>query len=122
MSSTYERLEWIRDYENEPHFINSELDDERYEARKIELFAAGRIVEVSEDRPERGSTGLVVLPVPGIEEVNAIREEEFLTEEIGAAAFDDLWKPTINAAGLIRLSAWQDDSTNFVLTEFSEAL
>ena len=92
MSPYYERLEWIHHHEDEPHFIYSELDDERYETRKIEFFADGRLVKVSEDRPERGSTGLAVLPMPSVEEVNAIRAEEFHAEEIGPAEFENLWK------------------------------
>jgi hypothetical protein len=32
-----------------------------------------------------------VLPVPSIEERNAIREEEFHAEEITAAEFEKLW-------------------------------
>ncbi len=92
MSPTYERLEWIHDHEDQPRFIYSELDDERYETRKIEVFEDGRIVKVSEDRPERGSTGLAVLPVPSVDEVNAIREEEFHAEEISSAEFEDLWE------------------------------
>jgi hypothetical protein len=92
MSPTYERVEWTHDFADEPRSIYSELDDERYETRKIEVFEVGRIVKGSEDRPERGCTGLAVLPVPGIEEVNAISEEEFHTEEIGVAEFEDLWK------------------------------
>ena len=92
MSPTYVRLDWIHDHEDEPHLIYSELDDERYETRKIEVFKDGRIVKVSEDHPESGSTGLAVLPIPTIEETNAISEEQFHAEEISAAEFEDLWK------------------------------
>ena len=91
MSPTYVRLEWIHDHEDEPRFIYSELDDERYETRKIEVFEDGRMVKASEDQPERGSTGLAVLPIPSIEETNAIGEEEFHAEEISATEFENLW-------------------------------
>jgi hypothetical protein len=92
MSPTYVRLEWIHDHEDEPDLIYSELDDERYETRKIEVFKDGRMVKVSEDHPESGSTGLAVLPIPSIEETNAISEEQFHAAEISAAEFEDLWK------------------------------
>ena len=49
MSPTYERLVWIHDFEDEPHFIYSELDKERYETRKLEVVKDGRRVKVSED-------------------------------------------------------------------------
>ena len=91
MNPTYELLEWIHDHEDEPCLIFSELDDERYETRKIEVFKDGRMVKVSEDNPARGSTGLAVLPVPSIEETNAITEEKLHAQEISAAEFEDLW-------------------------------
>ena len=92
MSPTYVRLEWMHDHEDEPRFIYSELDDERYKTRKVEVFEDGRMAKVSEDRPENGTTGLAVLPVPSIEETNAISEEEFSAEEISSAEFEDIWK------------------------------
>jgi len=92
MSPTYERLVWIHDFEDQPHFIYSELDKEWYETRKIEVFKDGRMVKVSEDHPECGSTGLAVLPIPSIEETNAITEEKGHAEEISVAEFADLWK------------------------------
>lgn len=91
MSPTYERLEWMHDREDQPRFIYSELDDERYETRKIEVYKDGQRVKVSEDHPECGSTGLAVLPIPSIEETNAITEEKFHVQEISAAEFEDLW-------------------------------
>ena len=50
------------------------------------------MVKVSEDRPERGSTGLAVLPVPSVDEMNAIHEEEFHAEEISSQEFEGLWE------------------------------
>ncbi len=92
MSLTYERLEWIHDFEDEPCVIYSELDDERYETRKIEVYKDGRMVKVSEKQPECGSTGLAVQPIPSIEETNPITEEKSRAEEISVAEFADLWK------------------------------
>jgi hypothetical protein len=77
MSPTYKRLECIHDFEDEPHFIYSELDDERYETRKVEVYKDGRMVKVSEDHPKCGSMGLAVLPIPSIVETNAISVAEF---------------------------------------------
>jgi hypothetical protein len=91
MSPTYERLEWIHDHEDQPRFIYSELDDERYETRKIAVFKDGRMVKVSVDHSGGGSKGLAMLPVPSIEETNAITEEKFHASEISAAEFEDLW-------------------------------
>ncbi len=95
MSSSYQRVEWVHEFEDEPRFIYSELDDERYEMRKIEVFKDGSIVRVSEENPESGSTGLSDLPYPGTEEINANPSEEFHAEEISKAEFEELW----NSAG-----------------------
>ncbi len=92
MGPTYVGLEWIHDHGDEPRFIYSELDDERYETRKIAVFKDGRMVKVSEDHPECGSTVLAVLPIPSIEETNAITEEKGHAEKISVAEFADLWK------------------------------
>ena len=92
MSPNYVRLEWVHDSGDEPHLIYSELDDERYETRKIEAFTDGRMVRVSEEHPECGSTDLAVPPIPSVGKTNAISEEEFHVEEISVAEFADLWK------------------------------
>jgi hypothetical protein len=49
------------------------------------------MVKVSVDHPGGGSEGLGVLPVPSIEETNAITEEKFHASEISTAEFEDLW-------------------------------
>jgi hypothetical protein len=92
MSPTYQRLEWIHDFEDEPLFIYFELDNERCQTRKIEVFKDGRMVKVSEDHPECGSTGLAVLPIPSIEETSAITKKKGHAKEICVAEFADVWK------------------------------
>jgi hypothetical protein len=82
VSPTYERLAWIQDHKDESCFIYSELDDERYETRKIEVFENGRIVRASTEH-------LAVLPIPLPDEVNAY--EEFRVAEISGAEFEELW-------------------------------
>ena len=90
MSPAYVRGEWFHDFEDEPRFIYSELDDEGYELRKIEVFKDGSIGNASTDNPESGSTALADVAYPSIEEINA--QKEFHMEEISAAEFEDLWK------------------------------
>ena len=90
MGARYVRAEWIHGLEDEPRFIYSELDDERYETRKIEVFGDGRTVRVSRDKPESSSTSLADQPMPNLEEINA--NEEFCAQEIGAPEFEELWR------------------------------
>jgi hypothetical protein len=75
MSPTYERYEWIHDLEDEPSLIYCELDDERCEIRKIEVFKDGRSIGVSEEYLQLGATGLGEGPGLAVEEINA--HEEF---------------------------------------------
>jgi hypothetical protein len=93
MSPIYERVEWVHDHEDEPSFLYLELDTERRETRKIEVFKDGSSAKVSRDTPESGSTLLSSYPTPSREEVNG--REEFHGREISAPEFEDLW----NASG-----------------------
>ena len=90
MSPTYERLEWIHDHHDEPRFIYSELDDERYETRRIEVFKNGKTARASTEDLERDPMALADQPLPPPEEVNSY--EEFHAQEISAAEFEDVWK------------------------------
>ena len=90
MSAEYIGVEWIHEFRDEPRAIYLELDAERYEARKIEVFKDGSVTKVSRDKPESGSTLLSSYPTPSLEEINA--SEEFHGREISAAEFEDLWK------------------------------
>ncbi len=58
MSPTYVRSEWIHDLEVEPRFIYSELDDERYETRRIDVFKNGRTTRASTEDLKRDPMAL----------------------------------------------------------------
>ena len=90
MSPTYIRCEWFHDFEDEPCCIHSELDDERYETRKIEVFRDGKTTRACAEDLQSDPMALADQPAPSLEEVSAYTE--FHMEEIGAAEFEDLWK------------------------------
>ena len=90
MSPTYVCGEWFHDFADEPCCIYSELDDERYETRKIEVFKDGTTTRASTEDLKTDPMALGDQPVPSLEEVNAY--PEFHVEEIGADEFEDLWK------------------------------
>jgi hypothetical protein len=89
MSPTYLRCEWIHDFADEPRFIYSKLDDERYETRKVEVFKDGRSTRASIDDLNRDPMALADQPIPTLEEVEEYKE--FHVEEISAAEFEDIW-------------------------------
>jgi hypothetical protein len=68
----------------------SELDDERYETRWVEVFNNGRTIRARTEDLKRDPMALADQPIPTLDEVQAYKE--FDVEEISAAAFEDLWK------------------------------
>jgi hypothetical protein len=90
MSPTYVCGEWFHDFADEPCCIYSELDDERYETRKIEVFKDGTTTRASTEDLKRDPMALADQPIPSVEEVNAY--PEFHMEEISVTEFEDLWK------------------------------
>lgn len=50
-------VEWVHDFSDQPVKIYSEIDDERYETRKVELFKDGTYGYAYENI-EIGETGL----------------------------------------------------------------
>ena len=91
MSPFYVRSEWVHNFEDQPYLIYSEVGDDNYEIRKIEVFKDGSIGKASEENPEVGSTGLSDQPSLSIEEINALPGEEFSAQQISAAEFNKLW-------------------------------
>jgi hypothetical protein len=92
VSPTYIRCEWFHDFEDEPCSIYSELGDERYETRKIEVFKDGTTTRASTEDLKSDPMALADQATPSLEEVNAY--PEFHMEEISKAEFEDLWKPS----------------------------
>ncbi len=93
MSPTYKRGEWFHDFADEPCVFYAELDEERYELRKIEIFKNGKSTRASAEDLKRDPMALADQPWPSLEEINATEDsEEFHAEEISAAEFEELWK------------------------------
>lgn len=81
--------EWRHDGDTEPVLLYSELDENRCEQRKVEVFRDGRH-GFADDSVSTGGTWLGKNAVPALEEINA--EEEFSARPIGAAEFERIWK------------------------------
>jgi hypothetical protein len=71
-----------------PREFYSELDERRYERRKIEIFADGRVGIAPTHRP-REKTQLGLEPVPSLFDIQ--KQGEFQTREITAAEFEKKW-------------------------------
>lgn len=88
----YIKVKWIHCFNDEPIWFYSELDEERWEIRKVVVFKDGRLGYIG---PEEGN-GLSILgeiPMPSLEEIAS--EPEFEPYEISAKEFKSIWEKAI---------------------------
>jgi hypothetical protein len=86
---TYIRVLWNHQSTNDPIELWSELDAGRFETRKLEYFADGRVGYAS-GTEEAGGTWLGLTPIPPIAEIAA--DTQFWPEEVTREAFEDRWR------------------------------
>jgi hypothetical protein len=84
----YIRVTWMHSLPNEPITLFSELDDDRYEVRKLEIFRDGSAGRASADA-SAGQTVLGEVPVASLDEINA--DPQFQAEEITQSEFEAAW-------------------------------
>jgi hypothetical protein len=85
----YLRVLWKHSFADEPVELLSELDEARFEVRKVEVFRDGHKGYASNTESERG-TELGVEPIPHLAEIAS--DPQFLPEEISREEFDVAWK------------------------------
>jgi hypothetical protein len=84
----YLKVQWTHDFPGDPVWLYSELDDDRWEIRKVEVFRDGTVGFAAPGEAS-ANTRLGETPIPPLDEIN--REEEFEAREIDAAEFERLW-------------------------------
>lgn len=85
----YISVVWKHSSTSDPIRLVSELDEERYERRKLEFYAEGTVGAASDDF-EDARTRLGVVAVPALSEIN--EDTQFQGEAITQAEFDELWQ------------------------------
>ena len=85
---TYIRVQWKHSLADEPVLMYSELDDARWEVRKVEVFTDGRCGFASRT-VAAGGTRLGKEPIPPLTEIAA--DPQFLPTEIDQAEFEAIW-------------------------------
>jgi hypothetical protein len=87
--TSYIRSTWRCAPADCPVEIFSELDGQRFETRKIEVFRDGRVGFASNNGTSQ-DTRLGIVPVPSLHEIR--NQPEFEIEEITKEAFEAKWK------------------------------
>lgn len=85
----YIRVKWMHSLPNEPVTLFSELDGDRYEVRKLEIFRDGSVGRASADASD-DRTVLGELPIPSLAEINA--DPQFQAEEVTQSEFEVAWQ------------------------------
>ena len=84
----YLRARWHHSHPDEPVWLYSELNDDRWEVRKVYIFPDGHSEWADRDH-EVGSTALGLASVPPLDEINA--DPEFEAEEVSGDEFELVW-------------------------------
>ena len=89
---TYIRVRWLHSSPDDPIELWRELDADRDEVRKIEMWRDGRVGYASL-HVEAGGTRLGKVPVPPLAVINL--DPEFQPEAISMADFEDCWEKNV---------------------------
>lgn len=84
----YLKVKWDHDNPTDPALLYSELDDARWEVRKVEVFLDGSKGYASSDESAK-STGLGLEPLPFLEDIAA--DPQFKPVEITKEEFETVW-------------------------------
>ncbi len=87
----YVAVEWLHDDE-EPILLYSELDQEGWEVRKVEVYRSGA-AHYAEAGRRTGSTLLGEMPVPSLQEIAA--DPQFRPREITREEFEQVWQQSL---------------------------
>ena len=91
---TYEKVTWHHQFETEPVEMYMELDDNRYEKRKIEVFRSGVLSAVGTGIKSDISF-LSIEPIPMPDEIS--KDSQFSHKMISPEDFELVWRKAIDA-------------------------
>lgn len=85
----YIDVEWIHGFPDEPTRLVSELDDEGFEVRKIEVYMDGRVAFASRFEARSQGTEVSYVVVPPLSEIN--QDPQFRGRSLSREEFEALW-------------------------------
>ena len=86
--TTYIHVRWLHEFDDEPVELWSELDGERFETRRLEIFRDGSIGFASATEAT-DRTWLGEIAVPPIDEIS--QNPQFVAQEISKEEFERRW-------------------------------
>jgi hypothetical protein len=89
---TYLKVKWNHAFPDDPIWLYSELDESRWEVRKVEIFADGRMGYADKSGDAEG-TGLGEEPIPELEDIAA--DPQFEPSAISAVEFENVWRAAV---------------------------
>jgi hypothetical protein len=84
----YMYVKWVHKDPSAPVHLYSEIGDDSYERRKVEIYKDGR-KGFADSSEEKNGTVLGSMPVPSLKEIAA--QPEFEPKEISAEEFQKIW-------------------------------
>lgn len=90
MTKTYFACRWHHSSEDQPVELYGELDEGRWELRKIEVYRDGRAVVLGPEDIEPGARTLAEGPIPPLEQIDA--DPQFEPREITREEFEAVWQ------------------------------
>ena len=92
----YLRVQWQHNFPEEPVELYSEVNDEGYETRKVQVFRDGRTERADADTETR-MTGLSEVPIDPPGEIGL--QDDFFPSVISRAEFERMWSQAEGAEG-----------------------
>lgn len=84
----YVKVAWEHDFPDEPVIYLSELGEDRYETRKVQLYRDGR-ADWADEHHETATVGLSEISFPSVEEIS--RQPDCRAEQISSEEFEQAW-------------------------------
>lgn len=84
----YLKVKWIHSHPNEPVWLYSEMNDDRWETRKVEIYFDDTRGFASKSETF-GTTKLSIEPLPSLEDIAS--DPQFVPEYITLADFEKIW-------------------------------
>ncbi|MBB0245284.1 hypothetical protein FNQ90_14530 [Streptomyces alkaliphilus] len=85
----YVKVSWSHDFPDEPVLYLSELGEDGYEVRKVQVYRDGRC-EWADETFETATVGLSEIPFPPLVDISS--QPEFTAELITSEEFERAWE------------------------------